>query len=192
MSEDLQSILEKINRDGIEKARAEAERILADARKEAEDLKKASAEACERKVAEATQQAEDLVTRGRETLRQAARDVVLSVEAALGRLFDHLLVENVDAALANEQTVLSLVTQAIADLSGDVQVKASTKLAAALKASLAAKKSITVVTDERAGSGFSVLVDNGRVEHAFTRDVIAAELAKRLRPDLAALLNENN
>ena len=192
MSEDLQSILEKINRDGIEKARAEAERILADARKEAEDLKKAAAEACERKVAESTQQAEDLVTRGRETLRQAARDVVLSVEAALGRLFDHLLVENVDAALANEQTVLSLVTQAIADLSGDVQIKASTKLAAALQASLAAKKSITVVTDERAGSGFSVLVDNGRVEHAFTRDVIAAELAKRLRPDLAALLNENN
>jgi len=40
------------------------------------------------------------------------------------------------------------------------------------------------------GTGFTVKTDGGRVEHAFTGDVISAELAKRLRPDLAALLNE--
>ena len=35
---------------------------------------------------------------------------------------------------------------------------------------------------------FLVKTDGGRVEHAFTGDVIAEELAKRLRPDLAKLL----
>ena len=59
---------------------------------------------------------------------------------------------------------------------------------AALKAQAAALKDFTLVTDEALGTGFSVRLDGGRVEHAYTGEVIAAELAKRLRPDLAALL----
>jgi len=44
------------------------------------------------------------------------------------------------------------------------------------------------VTDEALGTGFSVKVEGGRVEHAFTGKAVTAELAKRLRSDLAALL----
>ena len=44
------------------------------------------------------------------------------------------------------------------------------------------------MTDETLDAGFSVRLDGGRIEHAFTGDVIATELAKRLRPELAALL----
>ena len=58
----------------------------------------------------------------------------------------------------------------------------------ALKAQFAAEKDITVITDEAMGTGFSVKTDGGRIEHAFTGEVITRELAKRLRPDLAALL----
>ena len=46
MSEDLQSLLEKINRDGVEKARAEAEKIIAEAKARADAIvKEAKAEA---------------------------------------------------------------------------------------------------------------------------------------------------
>ena len=71
---------------------------------------------------------------------------------------------------------------------GEAEVAAPAKLVPALKAQLAAQGSITVVTDETLGTGVSVKTDGGRVESAFTADVIAAELAKRLRPDLAKLL----
>ena len=37
MSEDLQSLLEKINREGVEKARTEADKIIADAKAKAAD-----------------------------------------------------------------------------------------------------------------------------------------------------------
>ena len=47
---------------------------------------------------------------------------------------------------------------------------------------------LSVTVDESLRSGFTVKVDGGRVEHTFTGDVIAAELAKRLRPDLAKLV----
>ena len=65
---------------------------------------------------------------------------------------------------------------------------ASAPLVAALKAQLAAQRALQVTLDEALGTGFSVKLDGGRVEHAFTGDVIAAELAKRLRPDLAKLV----
>ena len=78
--------------------------------------------------------------------------------------------------------------EAVKGLCGPVEVAAPAKLAAALKAQLASKGNVTVVMDDTLGTGFSVKTDGGRVEHAFTGDVIADELAKRLRPDLAKLL----
>ena len=71
---------------------------------------------------------------------------------------------------------------------GKADVAVPAKLAPALKAQLAAQPELTVVTDDSLGTGFSVRVDGGRVEHAFTGEVIAEELAKRLRPDLAKLV----
>ena len=51
MSEDLQSLLEKINREGVEKARAEADKIIADAKAKAADIvKTANAEAAKAKA----------------------------------------------------------------------------------------------------------------------------------------------
>ena len=188
MSEDLQSLLEKINREGVEKARAEADKIVADAKaKAAEIVKAANAEAAKAK-ADAEKSAADSAARAAETIRQAARDTVLKVEASVTALLEKLLAKDVDAALANESCVAALVTDAVKGLTGSAEVAAKAKLAAALKAQLATQKNVTVVTDETLGTGFSVKLDGGRVEHAFTGDVIAEELAKRLRPELAKLL----
>ena len=56
MSEDLQSLLEKINREGVEKARAEADKIIADAKAKAADIvKAANAEAAKAKADAAPQ-----------------------------------------------------------------------------------------------------------------------------------------
>ena len=86
------------------------------------------------------------------------------------------------------KTAADLVAAAIRGMSGPGEIVCGPELARALAANLAALGSFTVTTDESAGAGFSVKVDGGRVESAFTADVVAGELAKRLRPDLAALL----
>jgi hypothetical protein len=69
-----------------------------------------------------------------------------------------------------------------------MDVALSAKLAAALKAQLAAQKNVTVVMDDTFGTGFAVRLDGGRVEHQFTGEAVAEEIAKRLRPDLAKLM----
>ena len=77
MSEDLQSLLEKINREGVEKARAEADKIIADAKAKAADIvKTANADAAKAK-ADAEKAAEDYAARAAETVRQADRKSVV-------------------------------------------------------------------------------------------------------------------
>ena len=100
----------------------------------------------------------------------------------------NLSAKNVEKALADETVAVQLAGEAVKDLTGRVEIAAAEKLAASLKAQLAAKGEISIVTDENVYSGFSVKIDGGRVEHAFTAEVVAEELSKRLRPELARLL----
>ena len=190
MSEDLQSLLNKINRDGVEKARAEAESIIAKAKSDAAEIVKAAKEEAAAKMAEAAKAADADAARAAKTISQAARDTIIEVRDAVTAMLTKLLAQNVDKALENEKTVADLAAKIVADFvaTGDVEVAAGEKLAAALKASLASKGAIKVVTDETIGKGFCVKVDAGRVEHSFTAGVIAEELAKRLRPELAKLV----
>lgn len=186
--DDLQSLLEKINRDGVEKAEAEAQRIITDAKAKAAAIIADASAAADKAKRDAEQAAVDYQTRAAETVKQGARDTVLKIKDALNALFEAVLVKNVEKALADETTVQALIADAIKGITGTAEVAVPAKLAAAIKAQLATQGSITIVTDENLSAGFSVKTDGGRIESAFTAEVIAAELAKRLRPDLAALL----
>ena len=155
--EDLQSLLEKINREGVEKADAEA-----NARTYAE--------------------------RAAETIRQSARDITIGVKDAVTALLERLLAKDIDAALGDEKTAVSIVADAIKDLTGHGEISCGARLAAALQSQASSLRSFTLTTDDALGVGFTVKLDGGRVEHDFTAETISAELAKRLRPDLAKLL----
>ena len=190
MSEDLQSLLNKINRDGVEKAQGEAEKILAKARSDAAAIVQSAKNEAAAKMAEAAKAAEADAARAAKTISQAARDTIIDVQKAITAMLEKLLAQNVDKALGNEKAVADLAAKVVENFvtTGDVEVSAAGKLAAALKAVLAAKGAFKVVTDETIGKGFCVKVDGGRVEHAFTGAVIAEELSRRLRPDLAKLV----
>jgi V/A-type H+-transporting ATPase subunit E len=188
MAEELQSLIEKINRDGVEKANAEAARIVAEANakaaatlKEAEEKAKATEDGAKLK-------AEEDVKRAEKAIAQAARDAALKVKDAIASLLESLLRKDVESALADPATAAALAGDAVKELVGGGEVSAGPKLAEALKAQLAAMQEFKVTLDDTLGSGFTVKLDGGRVEHDFTGATVAAELAKRLRPDLAKLL----
>ena len=188
MAEELQSLIEKINRDGVEKAAAEAEKIVSAAKDEAAAIVKAAKDEAAKSAAEAQAEADASAERAKETLKQAARDAVISVEKAVSRLLENILVSNVDAALSDPATAAAIAGEAVRDVVTEGEVRAGSKISESLKSQLAAKTNLTVVIDETVGSGFTVKTDSGRIEHDFTAAVVAAELAKRLRPDLAALM----
>ena len=193
MAEELQQLLEKIQHDGVEKAKAEAAEILKKAKAEADALVKAAEDKAIAAKTQAEKDAKASAERAEKTIQQAARDTVLQVKDALAKLLENLLAKDVSAALALPGETTRLALEAIQSLGAkDVTVAANATLANALKAQLAteARTGIQVVLDEAVGAGFSLRLDGGRVEHDFSEAAITAALAKRLRPDLAALLTE--
>ena len=193
MTQDMQQLLEKIQRDGVDKAKAEADKILEKANTQARQLLENAKNEAVRTVASARQEAEAFERRAEETIRQSARDTILTVEKAVGQLLGQLLVKDVNCALGNTDLVAGLALEAVrAYLAGNsaVEVAAANKLADALRAKLAAEalNGVRVVTDEATGTGFRVRLANGRVEHEFTGAAVAETLARQLRPRLAALM----
>lgn len=190
MAEELQSLIEKINRDGIEKATAEAKKIISAAKEQAAAIVKSAKEESARYAVAAEADAKASAERAQETLRQAARDAVISVESSVTRLLEKVLASNVDAALSDPAVAATIAGEAVRDIVTSGEISAAPQVAAAIKAQLAGKANLTVVMDETHGAGFNVKLDGGRVEHDFTGATVAAELAKRLRPDLAALMKD--
>jgi len=190
MAEELQQLLEKIQRDGVDKANAEAAAIIAKAKTEADALVKKAQEDAAAAEAKGKADAEAYAARARETISQAARDTVLKVKEDVTKLLTQLLAQNVSAALATEAVPLAAAAVKELVAGGSAEVATSAKLVDALRAQLAAQaqNGVKVVADEMTGAGFTVKLDNGRVEHDFTDAAISEALAQRLRPDLAALL----
>jgi len=194
MTQDLQQLLEKIQRDGVDKANAEADRILAEARAKAKTAVESARTEAAKIKADARQEAEAFEHRAEETIRQSARDTVLNVEKAVTGLFQRLLLNDINAAL-NEKTdlIAGLAAEAVHAYLGEkggIEVAAAAKLADVLRKKLAsaAANGVTIATDETTGAGFRIRLANGRIEHTFTGAAIAETLAKHLRPRLAALM----
>ena len=191
MAEELQNLLEKIKRDGVEKANAEAAAIVTKAKADAAAIVAEAEEKAAAQKAAAEEAAKTSEARAEETIRQAARDTVLKVEQAVTELLERLLAKNVDAALADPAVVAPIAADAVKALvSGEqaAEVAANAKLVEALRAQLAVRGNLTVVTDDNTSSGFAVRLDKGRIEHDFTGPTVAAALAARLRPELAKLV----
>ena len=186
--EDLQGLLEKINRNGVEKAEAEARKIVEEARAKAEAIVKDALAKADQSKADAEKSSAAYAERAAETIRQAARDIVIGVKDSVTAILENLLARDVDLALGDEKTAVPIVADAIKDITGTGEIRCGAKLAAALKSQVSSLRSFTLASDGTLGAGFTVKLDGGRVEHDFSAETISTELAKRLRPDLAKLV----
>jgi V/A-type H+-transporting ATPase subunit E len=190
MSSELQNLLDKIQREGVDKAKADAAEITAQAKSEAAEIIKTAKDEASQEMARAKAEQEAYAQRASETIRQAARDTILEVENAVRTLLENLLTKNVTEALSSPEALKPIVIEAITNLTSgkEAEVVVNAKMADQLRAELAAMSNIKVVMDEMSGEGFSIKIDGGRVEHDFTSTTIATALAKRLRPALAELV----
>ncbi len=139
MSEELQSLLDKINADGIQKAEAEAAKIIADAKSEAAkiiaDAKSESEALCSKSASEA----EALKTRAISAAGQAARDITLQLRADLADRLNAAVSASAAAALSPEfmaQLIKTLAEKFAASPEAELTVRCAVKDTAALDAAL--------------------------------------------------------
>ena len=199
MTEELQQLLDRIRTEGVEKAQAEAQALVEQARREAgEIVAKAKAEA-EAFRETAQRDADAYQRRAEQSIRQAARDVLIQVEQDLVGRFEGLLSREVGAAVADEAAFRKWVSEAVAAYlkGGDKQVEvvvggAAAEQAAGLLARLRQEagtpEGITITPNPAFPVGFTLRLQGGRVAYSFTAEAITAALARLLRPQLAKLL----
>ena len=150
MSEELQSLLDKINADGIQKAEAEAAKIIADAKSEAAkiiaDAKRESDAVCDLAAFEA----KALKSRAASAANQAARDIILQLRADLVSRLNAAVSASASSALTPEfmaQLIKVLAEKFAASPDAELTVRCAVKDTAALDAALKGALADSIKTD---------------------------------------------
>jgi V/A-type H+/Na+-transporting ATPase subunit E len=193
----LNELIEKIKKEGVGEAENRANQIIDDANKQASEIvEKAKKEAAEM-VARARADQQQFEAAGKETVKQAGRDLILNIKASLTSIFDSVIKREVSAGLS-EDVVAELVPVIIKEwmnkntdkievlLSKEDSVKLEQTLLSKLSAEM--KKGIEVKAHPNIKSGFRIAEKNGDSYYDFTSEGIAESLIQHLNPVLGEII----
>ena len=197
MAEQLQHLIDRIRQEGVENGEKTAEALVAEAKKKAADIVAEAQKKAQDATAKAEADAKAFAERGRQTLQQAARDLLISIGGSVGRVVSGVVDAKVGAALTPETVGQMLVKLATSYGSAEnLTVALGEADAAALKGGVSKEvndmlaKGLQIESDKEIFKGFRLGTKGGQVFHDFTKEAIAESLANFLRPDLADVVKK--
>ncbi len=197
MAEQLQHLIDRIRQEGVANGEKTAEALVAEAKKKAADIVAEAQKKAQDATAKAEADAKAFAERGRQTLQQAARDLLISIGGSVGRVVSGVVDAKVGAALTPETVGQMLVKLAASYGSAEnLTVALGEADAAALKGGVSKEvndmlaKGLQIESDKEIFKGFRLGTKGGQVFHDFTKEAIAESLANFLRPDLADVVKK--
>lgn len=199
MPADLQSLLERIQAEGVEKANTKAAAIIAEAEKTAAE-KIAAAEKKQRELHEKSEaEAAVLQERTEQAIRQAARDVAIEVGQSIQQTLERVLLKKLDETLSGDflKTFLENIIKTVAahpGAEGGMQALVSEDQAkelaefAASSLSSAVADGLEIAPSKDVKAGVRVMIADGRIEHDFTNEAIMNAMSKMMSPTLAKMV----
>ncbi len=196
MNEMIQPLLERIHAEGLKKAESDREAILRQAREDAERLLASARADAEELKRGAAKEADALLSRGKASLEQAARDVLLRLRNEIARQVQAAARSAAAGPLSSADQVAALLKELVsARAQGSrVTVEAGPELAGKLKELLpsllrdAGASGGELVLNPRTGAGFELRFGEGGECLDLGEAAVADWLVSHLRADLAALL----
>lgn len=199
MDEQLQSLLDRIRGEGVERAEEEGARIVAAAKERAAGIVREAEERAEQLRRGAESDAAASEERGRIALEQAARDFLLSLQNSIEAVLRETLCETVAVALTPDVVAEILVRLADAYAAHDmnesrVDVLLSPEDRDAVGAVVMEKyrglvnQGLTLRPDERVDKGFKVSFVDDNLYHDFSAEALAEALAPALRAPLCDIM----
>jgi V/A-type H+-transporting ATPase subunit E len=199
MTEELQSLLERIRAEGVERAEAEAARIIGEAEERAASIVAAGEAEVDALRREAEADAAASLERGTVALEQAGRDFLLTLQKGVEAVLRETLCGAVADALSpdlmadmllrladayaehdmNESRVDVLLSREDRDAVGAIIMEKYRELA---------KQGLSLRLDERVDSGFKVSFVDYNLYHDFTAAALAEALAPVLKPPLCEIV----
>ena len=197
MPEELQSLLDKINEEGVKKAEARAAEIIANARKEARAIQLKAEQDAAATAKAAQEQAEALQKRAESAVRQASRDIVLELQQELEKRMNRVVAGAADQALTPEfmaGLIRELAAKFAAAPGSAISVLTAVKDVPALENALRGALASSLHTDPQVfGStgikgGLEVSFRDGEVYFDFTSGAVTELVGEYIGPRLAKLL----
>ena len=199
MSENLKDLLEKINQEGIksaekkageieDKARLDAEKILSDARKLAGEI-----------VQKAEAEAEKIQVNAELSLKQASRDLLLSLKEDIRKMLNKIIAGEIEKALSNEEIagILAGLIDKYVEKNGqadDIKVLVKKEDLEKIKNSFMSKLKDKVKAgvefrpSPNINAGFSISFDKGKLYFDFSDEGLIETLCVYLNPELAKII----
>ncbi len=198
MAAELQHLIERIQREAVDTADQQAAKLLAEAREKAAALVRDAEAAAKAKLAKAEEEAAQFAVRSEQTIKQAARDLLLTIGQSVERVVGGLALQAAGEALTPEvvQQLLVRVVEARVQAGSDaaMTVLLSPDDQAQILAFIQQRyrqlleKGLALEGDGRVLKGFEVVLEGGRIRHHFTAEAIAEALGQLLRPKLAVIV----
>ena len=196
----VQSLLDKIKKEGIEEANKAAEEILEEARSKAGAIMKKAQEQAESVVREAKAEIQKNREAFERSMSQAARNLVLGLETDITRLCDHIVERRTASALTPEvmkEMILKIVAawqaeEAEQGLEVLTSEKDRQRLEELLYDSLKNEfgKGVTLKPIDKIHAGFRIGEKEGHLYYDFTHKGIAEILMEYLNPRIAKYLED--
>lgn len=198
MADELQSLLEKINSEGVKKAEAEREKIVGAAKAEAARIVADAKTEAENIVSSAKLDSDAMRKRAESAVSQAARDTLLKLKAELEERLAAAVADASAQALSPELmagVVKMLAEKFVTDPDAEVTVRCAVKdrdaLDAALKNALADSlfKKPKVLADSAMSGGLELGTDNGRLYFDFSLEAVSEVVGAYAGEHVAGLFN---
>ncbi len=203
MEMNLNSVIEKIQTDGVNKAEEQASVIIKEAEAKAADIVSSAKQQKDEMIKKAEKLANEFKTNGEAAVRQAARDVIIALRAQMEALLDSIIKKEVSAGLTPDvlkEIITKLVTSSIEREDVDLEILLGEKDKHALRETLGAllqgdlKKGVTIKVSPTLKKGFRIGKKGENEYYDFSDDAIAEAfnfyLNKKLREVIDAGLQD--
>ena len=197
MEQQIQDLVESIKRDGINEAEKKSSEIIAAAQEKAKEIVTQSEKEASAIIEKARKEVSVMENSGKEAVKQASRDVILSLKKSIYDQMDRLLTQKVKQSITGEQLV-SLVVQVVkeglvdpATTTIEVNSKQIALLEEALRAELEKelKSGLKIKAVPSVDVGFHLSDKTGSSYYDFSDEEISALLKPFLNAAIAEILS---
>lgn len=196
----LQELIDKIKRDGVETAEAEAQAILNSAQTEADKIISDARQQADRILLDAKAENERMVRSSEDAIRQAGRNLLISFRESVTKELEAIVGENVSSVYSSsdlaELIVKTVEVWANNPDAEDMSVllnsedlkRLEKELLSALKERML--NGITLKANDNFDGGFRIAVNGGRAYYDYSADAVADMMSSYLSPRVIAILKE--
>ena len=196
MALQIQDLVASIRKDGVEAGKQDAEKIIADAKKQAGEIVQQARKDAATAMADAQREIEVRDKSARASLQQAGRDVELSLKKAITAELDAILETKIEKAFSGKELadlIISVVKSSMVDSTKEeilVNPKQYEALARSLKADLGEemRKGLVIRPVENVESGFRVADKDGSGFYDFSAEEIASLMKPFLGDELSKII----